>query len=95
MRREIAERLALGRPFVANILKRLCGTGFVAGHRGVKGGYVLRRPAQQVCLAELMESLGEPFHLAECNRTDADTVLRLVGCVPGAQRGGPIAPAAA
>jgi Rrf2 family cysteine metabolism transcriptional repressor len=67
--REIAERLSLSRPFVANILKRLCSEGYVAGRRGVKGGYVLRRPAEEVCLAELMESLGEPFHLAECNRT--------------------------
>lgn len=75
--RTIAERLGLSRPFVANILKRLCGTGFVAGRRGVKGGYLLRRPAEQVCLAELMESLGEPFHLAECNRTDADAVCTL------------------
>jgi len=80
--REIAERLALSRPFVANILKRLCGVGFVAGHRGVKGGYVLRRPAEQVCLAELMESLGEPFHLTECNRTDADSVCVLSAVCP-------------
>jgi len=80
--REIAERLSLSRPFVANILKRLCSEGFVAGRRGVKGGYVLRRPAEQVCLAELMESLGEPFHLAECNRTNADAVCALASACP-------------
>lgn len=80
--REIAERLSLSRPFVANILKRLCSEGYVAGRRGVKGGYVLRRPAEQVCLAELMESLGEPFHLAECNRTEADVVCGLASVCP-------------
>ena len=80
--REIAERLSLSRPFVANILKRLCSEGFVAGRRGVKGGYVLRRPAQQVCLAELMESLGEPFHLAECNRIEGDALCSLASVCP-------------
>src|SRR5271170_2106299 len=80
--REIAERLGLSRPFVANILKRLCGAGFVAGHRGVNGGYVLRRPAEQVCLAELMERLGEPFYLTECNRTAGDMVCGLSAVCP-------------
>ena len=80
--REIAERFGLSRPFVANILKRLCGAGFVAGRRGVKGGYGLRRPAEQVCLAELMESLGEPFRLAECNRAGADVVCALADSCP-------------
>lgn len=80
--REIADRLSLSRPFAANILKRLCGEGFVAGRRGVKGGYVLRRPAEQVCLAELMESLGEPFHLAECNRTEGESVCGLAPICP-------------
>ena len=70
--REIANRYGLSKGFVANILKELCHNGFVASHRGVKGGYVLRRPAEEVSLAELMEALDEAFHLAECTRPPAD-----------------------
>jgi Rrf2 family protein len=72
--REIAARFELSRAFVANILKLLCHKGFVTSHRGVKGGYVLARPAEEVNLAELMEALDDSFHLAECNKESADTL---------------------
>jgi Rrf2 family protein len=67
--REVAERFRLSRAFTANILKLLCRKGFVRSQRGVHGGYVLARSAAEVCLCELLESLEEPFHLAECTRT--------------------------
>ena len=70
--REIAGKFELSRAFVANILKLLCHKGFVTSHRGVKGGYALRRPAEDVNLAELMEALEESFHLAECNKAVTD-----------------------
>lgn len=73
--RELAARFGLSQPFVANILKELCHKGFVASHRGVKGGYTLAAETHAVCLAEFIESLDESFRLAECNRlTNACTV---------------------
>jgi Rrf2 family protein len=80
--REIAARFGLSQGFTANILKTLCRKGFVTSHRGVRGGYVLHRPAEAMCLAELLESLDEPFRLAECNRTDADAVCALASVCP-------------
>ena len=67
--REIADRYELSKGFVANILKELCHKGFVASHRGVKGGYVLRRPTEEVSLADLMDALDESFHLAKCTHS--------------------------
>jgi Rrf2 family protein len=72
--REIAARFELSRAFVANILKLLCGKGFVTSHRGVKGGYVMERPAEEVTLAQLMEALDDSFHLAECNKMTAGDI---------------------
>jgi Rrf2 family transcriptional regulator, cysteine metabolism repressor len=69
--REIAARFGLSRAFVANILKELCQRGFVTSHRGVKGGYVLLRPADEVSLAELIEALEEPVRTAVCTGTHA------------------------
>jgi Rrf2 family protein len=66
--RAVAERFGLSRPFVANILKALCQKGFVASHRGVRGGYLLRQGASGKTLADLMDALDEAFYLAECNR---------------------------
>lgn len=65
--REIAEKFGLSRAFVANILKELCHKGFVASHRGVKGGYALARPAATISLAELLESVEDGFRLTLCN----------------------------
>jgi Rrf2 family cysteine metabolism transcriptional repressor len=65
--RSIAETFNLSRPFVANILKELCQKGFVASHRGVKGGYSLARPANTISLAELLETVEDGFRLTACN----------------------------
>lgn len=66
--RAIAGQFRLSRPFVANILKELCQKGFVASHRGVKGGYQLQRPVEEISLAELIETLDVSFRLCECNQ---------------------------
>src|SRR5262245_32865915 len=76
--REIATRYGLSKGFVANILKLLCHRKFVASHRGVKGGYVLSRPAEEVSLAELMEALDETFHLAECSKIAENSVCSVL-----------------
>ena len=65
--RTVAERFGLSRAFVANILKELTHAGYVTSHRGVKGGYALRRPAAEVTLAELLESIEEGFKLTLCS----------------------------
>lgn len=65
--RTIAEAFGLSRPFVANILKELTHAGYVASHRGVKGGYALLRPASEVTLAELLSSIEEGFKLTVCS----------------------------
>src|SRR5690348_13325742 len=69
--REVALRFGLSRAFVANILKELCQRGFVTSHRGVKGGYVLARPAEEVSLAELIDALEEPMRTAACTGAHA------------------------
>jgi Rrf2 family protein len=78
--REIADRFHLSRAFVANILKELCHKGFVTSHRGVKGGYGLARPAEEVRLVEVIESLDETFRFAECNQSADDACLIAPTC---------------
>jgi Rrf2 family cysteine metabolism transcriptional repressor len=80
--REIAARFELSRAFVANILKLLCSKGFVTSHRGVKGGYVLERAAEDVTLAELMDALDDSFNLAECNKTTTGDLCSLLHICP-------------
>ena len=80
--REIADRFRLSRAFVANILKELCQKGFVASHRGVKGGYALQRPLGDITLAEVLLALEDKFRLTSCTGThspvmDEDCSLHL------------------
>jgi Rrf2 family protein len=78
----VARELGLSRAFVANILKELCHKGFVVSRRGIKGGYLLRRPAGAITLAELMDALEDTFHLAECCRESPDDGCFLFGVCP-------------
>jgi Rrf2 family protein len=80
--RAVAGRFGLSRPFVANILKVLARKGFVDSHRGVKGGYLLRPEAARRTLADLMDALGDTFHLAECNREAPDECCPLYASCP-------------
>ncbi len=80
--RAIAESYGLSRAFVANILKELCQKGFVASHRGVKGGYALQRSADEIPVAEVLESLEDGFRLATCTGHD-DAELHLDDCAVG------------
>ena len=66
--RAIAARFGLKPAFAANVLKLLCRRGLVRSQRGVHGGYALAKPAGEIVLSELLDQLGEPFHLADCNR---------------------------
>jgi Rrf2 family protein len=80
--REIAGCYSLSRAFVANILKELCQKGFVTSHRGVRGGYVLQRPAEAITLAGLMDDLDDQFHLAECNKIEPEDACSLTSTCP-------------
>lgn len=81
--REIADGFGLSRAFVANILKELCHKGFVTSHRGVKGGYVLQRPAGEINLADFLDALDDhPFRLAACNELPPSDGCSVSACCP-------------
>lgn len=80
--RAIADQFQLSRAFVANILKRLCHKDFVISQRGIKGGYSLQKPAEEIFLTDLMDALDEPFHLAECCQEESDNACEIFGTCP-------------
>ena len=68
----LAERFDLSRPFVANILKELCGAGLLKSQRGVNGGYALARPPDHITLAQIIEALEGRFRLTACAEPEDD-----------------------
>ena len=54
---ELARLSRVPLPTVSKILKELSKCGFVASHRGRRGGYTLARPAERISVAEVVEAL--------------------------------------
>lgn len=59
---EISRAEGLSVPNVAKLMRLLRLAGFVASARGQSGGYTLSRPAGQITVGEVMESLGGRFY---------------------------------
>ena len=59
--RDIAERTGLPQPYLEQILLALKGAGIVRSKRGVGGGYVLARPADEITLAEIVSAVDGPI----------------------------------
>lgn len=65
--RDLAEEAHLPMPTVGKILKLLARKGLLVSHRGVRGGYVLSRPASQITVAEIIGALEGPIAITECS----------------------------
>ncbi len=59
--RDLAERTGLPQPYLEQILLILKGVGLVRSKRGVGGGYVLARDAQDITLAEIVAAVDGPI----------------------------------
>ena len=58
---EIAEQEGLTVPYVGKLMSVLRQSDLVESVRGRSGGYVLTRPATQISVEEVLNSLGEPL----------------------------------
>jgi Rrf2 family protein len=59
--RDLANRTGLPQPYLEQILLSLKGVGLVRSKRGVGGGYVLARSAEQITLAEIVAAVDGPI----------------------------------
>ena len=64
---ELAELALLESPTVSKLLKPLAQAGLVEGLRGVRGGYRLTRPAEEISLIEIVEAMEGPLAITECS----------------------------
>lgn len=52
--------------YLAKLLQGLSKCGLVCAQRGLKGGYVLSRPAEQISLAEIVNSVDPLKRISNC-----------------------------
>ncbi|MFV0523929.1 MAG: RrF2 family transcriptional regulator [Acidimicrobiales bacterium] len=70
--RDIADRTGLPQPYLEQILLALKGAGLVRSKRGVGGGYILARPADQITLAEIIRAVDGPITLGDFGEPHRD-----------------------
>ncbi len=78
--RDIAQEIRLPLPVVSKVLKLLARNGLLSSSRGIKGGYGLARPPQEITVADIIRALEGPIAVTECtDRINGDCGLEL-GC---------------
>jgi FeS assembly SUF system regulator len=63
---DVARQCHLALPTASKLLKKLQRAGLVDSTRGLRGGYRLARPAQQISAAAILDALDGPLALTEC-----------------------------
>lgn len=64
--RELAERSHMSAAMVSKVLKMLTRSGLLESARGVRGGYRLTRPPEEVTVGEVIVACDGPIAVTEC-----------------------------
>ncbi len=81
--KEIAKQEGLSSAYVEKLLRVLARSGLVHSLRGMKGGYMLNRPASQITLGEVIRSLGTiptPAHICQQFTGNQDQCVHFSNC---------------
>ena len=68
-RKDIVKNQQISDSYLENILIALKNSGIIETIRGAKGGYLLRRPASEITLLEIVNSLDGSLSPVECLET--------------------------
>lgn len=66
----ISEKMQIPLRFCLKILRGLVGAGMVCSFKGAKGGYSLARPAGEITLLQVIESVEGPYMLSRCQKEE-------------------------
>jgi Rrf2 family iron-sulfur cluster assembly transcriptional regulator len=64
--REIAAEVEIPMPFLWKILRNLSQKKLVRSFKGVRGGYELARPADKICVREVLDASPDARHVEMC-----------------------------
>lgn len=77
----LSVRTGIPEPTVAKVLKILARSAVVDSARGVNGGYVINRGANDISIAELVEAMNGPITLTACVDDGADDCIIMNQCL--------------
>ncbi len=64
--RELSQQFNIPSELLGKVLQHLARKGLIVSVQGVKGGYQLPRPLDQISLAEVITSVDGPIQLVNC-----------------------------
>ena len=79
MIRQIAESQDISQKYVSRLVLDLRNAGFIKSIRGVKGGYVLAKPAGAISVLEVLEAMEGEVSIVDC-LADPDCCGRCADC---------------
>lgn len=62
----LAEKTKVPPHYLAKVLQYLAGADLIQGRRGVRGGYRLRRPANEITLLDVVRSVTQVERIKSC-----------------------------
>ena len=65
--RQLARASHLAEPTVAKVARGLRRGGLLASQRGLRGGYSLARPADQITVVDVIDALDGPISMTTCS----------------------------
>ncbi len=69
--RELAERLDIPVEHHAKVLQKLARAHLLVSQQGIRGGYVLARPAHQISVADIIVAVDGPLTVTACSDQDS------------------------
>lgn len=67
---ELSKTTSIPAPTVSKVLNALGQGNLLQSHRGLKGGFSLSRPAEDIDVAQIIEAVDGPICLTECSNDD-------------------------
>ncbi len=68
--RELAERFDIPVELLAKVLQKLARANLLVSQQGIRGGYVLARPASQISVADIIVAVDGPLTVTACSDED-------------------------
>lgn len=68
--RTISDAMQVPLRFCLKILRDLVAQGMVCSFKGAKGGYTLARPAGEITLRQVIETVEGPYMLSRCQKDE-------------------------
>lgn len=70
--KQVSDDSGVPQRFTVKILHRLTQAGVTLSYKGVSGGYILARPAQDISLGEIIELIDGPIEINHCLNSEFD-----------------------